>query len=192
MNEHVFVEGDDNKFICDLLAHLNLYNNSIKIETLNGWTNLFTQPILNILEQNSNKGIENILICDADENLQKREKEILGIKNKNINIQFNLFLITSNSTSNSGKIEDLLLSIINNNSPSYSNILHCFDQFIDCTSRAGINYPNELKSKFFAFTSATGQGTNLKKINFRDTTYFDLDNTILDPLKFFLRTHISL
>ncbi|WP_462251828.1 DUF3226 domain-containing protein [Ferruginibacter sp.] len=173
------VEGNDIKFIHDYILFLKL-----KIETLTqtptgGWTNLHL--VSNKFQEVSDKQGQNIVIFDADEDAEQRKLD-LQRRAAELNIQFDLFLFPDNTSS--GEIEDLLLKIIN---PKYSDFTDCFDGYIECINNCeNPVHAKIMKSKIFAYLECTNQQTNLTKVDFLNTEYWDLNNPALNPLKVFL------
>lgn len=183
MPNQFFAEGNDIKFITDILTVRNKSNqNDIFVQT-NGWTNLHL--VKSKFLENANKGGANYVFFDADGNALQRRRELLQVGN-DLGIQFELFLFPNNV--DSGTIESLLLQII---LPRYNDIFRCFENYIQCVSNSNANYLlPDLKSKFFAFTEATSQDANLKKINFNNSGFYDLNNAALNALYNFIDLHL--
>lgn len=183
MPNQFFTEGDDIKFIKDILSFKNKSKqNDIFIKT-NGWTNLHL--IASKFLENTNKRGRNLVFFDADGDAEQRRTQLLKTS-KELGITFELFLFPNNT--DSGIVENLFLEII---LPKFHSIFNCFDNYSQCISDADENYflPN-LKSKFFSFTESTGQKTHLKDINFANSNFYDLNHKSLDQLFEFIEHNV--
>jgi len=162
-----FTEGNDLKFLDDYINFLDLgIERKFGVST-NGWTNIVN--VANRFLENTDKGGINIVIFDADEDIEKRRADLLTLKDTH-GIEFELFLFPNNN--NIGCFENLLLEIIN---PHYSKLLKCFDYYCNCILEFHFNTPMPpIKAKLFAFLEATKQDP--KKTNFLNTEYWNLDH----------------
>ncbi len=183
MPNQFFTEGNDIKFIKDILISRNKSNDNDVYVKAEGWTSLHLTKSKFL--ENTNKGGRNFVFFDGNGNPTKRRSELLEIRQQ-LGIDFELFLFPNDL--DIGAIESLLLQMV---LPQYSDIFQCFDNYSQCISNANAAYvlPN-FKSKFFAFAETTGQETNLLKINFNDTTYYDLNHASLNSLYTFLDLHL--
>ena len=125
------------------------------------------------------------MFFDADNDAQQRKIALTEIAS-NLNIKFELFLFPDQN--GIGAVEALLLQII---LPQYEQIFNCFDAYTHCLSVADSSFvlPNQ-KARFFAFADSTGQKTNLKKINFLDSNFYDLNHNSLSELYNFIDSHL--
>ncbi|MEJ7685063.1 MAG: hypothetical protein WKG06_45905 [Segetibacter sp.] len=179
-----FAEGNDIKFLEDYITFLNLgIPQKFGIPT-EGWTKL--PKVANRFHEASNKGGVNIVIFDADNDTEARRKELLE-KREQLGIEFELFLFPDDTIT--GCVENLLLNIIN---PKYQNILNCFDNYCNCISNGNIPIAMPpIKSKFYSFIEASGQGTNMKDVDFTNNDYGNLSHPSLNGLKAFIENSIN-
>lgn len=181
MDIQVFAEGNDIKFIKDYIAFLQLPRERLLADNTEGWTNL--KKVKPRLDEASDKSFTNLVIFDANGNVDTRRQEILAEKDR-LNVEFELFLFPDNQSN--GMVETLLLSIIPD---AQLPLLNCFDAYCNEIQQINPNIQFSLKSKFYAYLEATGQ-PNIKKVNFLDTNYWDLKSNSLQNLRDFLRSHI--
>ena len=204
----IFVEGDaDKKFLCDYYHHLfhdKAPKNSIihtgELEEKNGGYKKLTNEV-NIREMriNSDQGGINLVIFDADEDVEARRAKLLSIKKK-IDVEFELFLIPNNKEA--GALEDLLETIIN---PNNRPIMDCWEDYekelvqLDIPDRTPppLTTPAK-KTKIYGYLEALlGESKNQKekikeaKRNYENTLHWNLDSEYLDPLKMFLKCNIE-
>ena len=188
----IFVEGDaDKKFLSDYYHHLfhdNAPKNSIihtgELEEKNGGYKKLTNEV-NIREMriNSDQGGINLVIFDADEDVEARRAELLAIKKK-YDVEFELFLIPNNKEA--GALEDLLESIIN---PNNRPIMDCWEDYekelvkLDIPGRTPppLTTPDK-KTKIYGYLEALlgeskSQKDKIKEVNrnYEDTRYWNLD-----------------
>jgi hypothetical protein len=201
----VFVEGKDKFFIEAYIAFLTT-NLAIPrgidfdVIPLGGWTNLTNAS--NTVKENSDLGGKNILIFDADSELNSggfniRKKEIEKIKAEN-NLAFELFLFPDNSTN--GDFESLLEMIINQ---KHAGVLECFSIYEECIAK--YNKPNSplvyklpiRKSKIYSFVDAFPKSkSDSKKFKqgdffFQNNEMWDFESSKLNPLKEFLTKELT-
>jgi hypothetical protein len=183
MPNQFFCEGNDIKFIKDILKSLNKSNeNDIYVKT-NGWTNLHL--VTSKFLENTNKGGTNFIFFDADNDFDKRKVELQKI-GLGLGITFELFLFPNNN--DVGNFETLLCNII---SPKYMPIFTCFENYCLCISSSDTSYLiPDLKSKFFAFLESSGQKTNIEQINFLNTDFYELNHISLTSLRLFISTYM--
>ena len=121
------------------------------------------------------------VVITADDNFEKRKSDLLA-KGAELSLQFDLFLFPDNQ--NPGCFENLIIEIIN---PKYKEFIDCFDGYSQCISACKAPaFEIPIKSKLFAFLECTGQEQQIKKINFLDSEYWDLEHSKLKPLKEFI------
>ena len=194
-------EGKDDRFIRVLLKKLFSAATDFNIESANGYTNL--EKISPLLKQNDDAGIKNIIIFDADSDLENggvvNRKKYLEEVLKKIDVNYELFLLPNNQ--DNGNFETLYEKIINQ---KHKNIIKCFEnyetclgKYLDHEGKSKYNIPDQ-KTKMMAYIYAHKMSNKkfeeLKnKLNwqFDNPEYWDLDNDCLDPLKQFLKTSIE-
>lgn len=196
MDFKIFVEGKaDKKFIQDysLFKFNAKLDNSYFIVT-GGWEKLKSELNLNALKKNHDLGIQNIVIFDADDDFDKREKKLLEFISKS-NSPAKLFLWPNNK--GNGDLEITLENIINNNNVG---IFQCWRNYEDCLNNlqikdreTSLTTPNR-KSKIYAYLGALlGESkSQIKKAqeenrDYTNTDFWDLNSKYLDELDSFLK-----
>lgn len=123
----IIVEGDaDKKFFRDYYHHLfqeKAPENSIifpKDNNTGGKDKLKSEETLQALRQNTNQDGVNLVIFDADEDIEARRKELLAVKEQ-FGVEFELFLLPNDK--DAGALEDLLENIIN---PDNQPVMDCW------------------------------------------------------------------
>lgn len=191
MKALIFVEGiADEKFIKDYLKHLKL--SDIETHQMGGKDKLHeTKPSF---ELNFKRGIQNVLILDADDDIEKRQKEI---ENLEFFAEYNIRLFLFPNHSEKGDLETLLEKIIN---PSNSEIFNCWNSYENClATKENSNSDSKKfttparKTKIYAYLEAL-LGTSKKqkekikegKRNYLKVEHWNLDELYLNPLKDFL------
>ena len=124
----IIVEGDaDKKFFQDYFHHLfgeYAPENSIihpgKDGDTGGYGKLKSEEALLALRQNTDQGGMNLVIFDADEDIEARRKELLSIREQ-YDVEFELFLLPNDK--DAGELEDLLEQIIN---PDNQPVMDCW------------------------------------------------------------------
>ena len=198
----IFVEGDaDKKFLSDYYHHLfqeKASQNSIihtgELEKETGGYKKLTSEV-NIREMciNSDQGGVNIVIFDADKDIEARRKELLSYKEE-YGVEFELFLFPNNQ--DSGDLEDLLESIIN---PNNQSIFECWEHYeqelitLDIPDRTPppLTTPAK-KTKIYGYLEALlydskSQKEQIKEVNrnYENTLHWNLDAVYLESLKEF-------
>lgn len=155
-----------------------------------GWEN--TKPNF----EGEDRGFQNLIIIDADENFDKRIKEIVQtIIGVNFDPENQLFLIPDHR--NNGNLETLLEQIIN---PEHSILFECWNAYETCLrSKEEKEYtlPPQ-KAKIYAYLEALLNQNEKKKINpverdYSNKEHWNLDHTKepLKPLYEFLKKHLK-
>lgn len=124
----IFVEGDaDKQFILQFLESIPLPVKESCIVKTSGWNNLISPKIeeayLNRMRRTSADGGINLVIFDADDNIEGRKNELFSWK-KRQNVNFELFLFPNNKVV--GELEDLLEQIIN---PENQPVMDCWADY---------------------------------------------------------------
>jgi len=191
-----FVEGPADKTF--FLQYINYVFGEVVscedfIET-GGWQALNSTTIINQIAKNTADGGINIVLFDADNDAEKRRKELEKIKEET-NISFELFLLPNNQ--DAGALESLLEQIIN---PSNQCIIDCWHRYEDDLSKQIIPWKNPQKptapsnkSMIYGYLEALlgtskSQKEKIKerKRDYTEKNHWDLDSEKLNSLKSFL------
>lgn len=163
----IYVEGDgDKRFIEDYIQYLAKDNPSIvlpdgwkdNIYKTKGWL-VFTTPkgeyIRNLMQKTTLRKGKNLVIFDADIDVESRRKELESAKEK-YNLDFEIFLLPNDKSS--GALEELLEKLIN---PENKCILECWKHYEEELKQQIISWksPNtpttpSSKSKIYAYLEA--------------------------------------
>lgn len=201
---HIFVEGDaDKKFIRDYYHHLFQekapqysinHTGDLKGEKTGGYKKLSDEINIREMRINEDQGGVNLVIFDADKDVEARRKELEAIKEQ-YNVNFELFLLPNNQ--NIGALEDLLENIIN---PNNRPIFDCWENYekelvtLDIPGRTPppLTTPAK-KTKIYGYLEALlGESNTQKELikevnrNYENTLHWSLDEEYLEPLKEFL------
>lgn len=197
----IFVEGiADEVFFRQYLHHLYgiivPYN---RIQRLDGWTNLKGSTWQQRMRTNMANGGANIVIIDADDDIDARRSDILAWKTGN-DLDFELFLLPNDQ--DAGALEDLLENIIN---PNNRPILDCWEDYekklikLDIPSRTPppLTTPAK-KTKIYGYLEALlGTSKREKELikekerDYENTQHWNLDAEYLKPLKEFLENYLN-
>lgn len=201
----IFVEGDgDKKFFKDYYFHLFQQRPPEKTiihpgkDDTGGYQKLMKEDSIIAMRQNSDFDGVNLVIFDADDNIEERRKEIESIR-KQHNVDFELFLLPNNK--DKGALEDMLEQIIN---PDNQPVMDCWQNYEQELSKVRIptKNPPELtipakKTKIYAYLETLlGKTKSQKKLikdkerNYRNTVHWNLDSKYLEPLKEFLNNNL--
>ena len=201
----IIVEGDaDKKFFRDYYHHLfqeKAPENSIifpKDNNTGGKDKLKSEETLQALRQNSNQDGVNLVIFDADEDIEARRKELLAVKEQ-FGVEFELFLLPNDK--DAGALEDLLENIIN---PDNQPVMDCWATYegelekvrIPTKTPPTLTIPAK-KTKIYAYLETLlGKSRSQKKLikdpyrNYENTQHWNLDSEYLKPLKDFICSNI--
>ena len=180
-NVSIYVEGDaDKRFIEDYISFLASQNTSIvlpddwksRIQKTGGWTTIDSDKgefaRVN-MHKTTNRGGVNLVIFDADNDIDTRRKEIEKIRNK-YGLLFELFLLPNNT--NTGALEELLEQVIN---PENLCILECWRHYEDELKQQYIPWKNphepttpSSKSKIYAYLEALVGTSHKEKDKIKD------------------------
>ena len=196
----IYVEGiADVVFFKQYIHHLlgvEVPENSIV--KLDGWTNLKGSVWQQRMRTMTDNGGTNIVIIDADKDIDARRSDVLTWKEQN-GLEFELFLLPNDK--DVGGLEDLLENIINqNNKP----IFDCWEDYekklvkLDIPGRTPppMTTPAK-KTKIYGYLEALLGPTKdekelIKERNreYDNTMHWNLDAEYLEPLKGFLKRNI--
>ena len=192
----IYVEGiADVAFIKQYIHHLwNVVVGENNILSLDGWTNLKGTTWQQRMRTNTANDVINIVILDADKDIDARRADILNWKQQN-GLEFELFLLPNDK--DAGALEDLLENIIN---PNNQPIFDCWEDYekalveLDIPGRTPppLTTPAK-KTKIYGYLEALLGSTKdekelIKERNrkYENTLHWDLDAEYLGTLKEFL------
>lgn len=203
----IIVEGEgDKKFFENYYHHLfheKAPEGSIthpgKDDDTGGYQKLRKEDAINAMMQNTDFGGINLVIFDADEDIECRRKELLAIK-KEFNVEFELFLLPNDK--DAGALEDMLEQIIN---PDNQPVMDCWQTYEDELGKVRIptKTPPTLtipakKTKIYAYLETLlEKSKSQKKLikdanrNYENPKHWNLDAEYLEPLKEFVNNHIQ-
>lgn len=197
----IYVEGiADVRFLSQYIHHLfGIMVPKERIVKLEGWTNLKGTTWQQRMRAITDKGGTNIVIIDADKDIDARRSDVLSWKEENA-LEFELFLLPNNQ--DTGALEDLLENIIN---PNNRPIFDCWENYekelvtLDIPGRTPppLTTPAK-KTKIYGYLEALlGESNTQKELikevnrNYENTLHWSLDAEYLEPLReFLLRTII--
>ena len=205
----IFVEGDaDKKFIGDYYHHLFQekapqysinHTGDLKGEKTGGYKKLSDEINIREMRINEDQGGVNLVIFDADKDVEARRKELEAIKEQ-YNVNFELFLLPNNQ--DTGALEDLLENIIN---PNNRPIFDCWENYekelvtLDIPGRTPppLTTPAK-KTKIYGYLEALlGESNTQKELikevnrNYENTLHWNLNTKYLEPLKEFLQFNME-
>ena len=146
----------------------------------------------------TDNGGTNIVIIDADNDIEARRSDVLSWKAENA-LEFELFLLPNNQ--DAGALEDLLERIIN---PNNRPILDCWEDYerelvqLDIPGRTPppLTTPAR-KTKIYGYLEAMlGESKSQKEMikevnrNYENAQHWNLDAEYLEPLKGLLNDYL--
>ena len=197
----IFVEGDaDKKFLSDYYHHLFLerapHTGELKGDKTGGYKKLSDEINIREMRINSDQGGVNLVIFDADDDIETRRQEVETIKEQ-YHVEFELFLFPNNQ--DTGALEDLLENIIN---PDNHSIMDCWEDYekelvkLDIPGRTPppLTTPAK-KTKIYGYLEALlfknqKELIKEKKRDYENTKHWNLDAEYLEPLKGFLENNL--
>ena len=197
----IYVEGiADVAFIKQYIHHLwNVVVGENSIISLDGWTNLKGTTWQQRMRTNTANDVINIVILDADKDIDARRADILNWKQQN-GLDFELFLLPNDK--DAGALEDLLENIIN---PNNRPIFDCWEDYekalveLDIPGRTPppLTTPAK-KTKIYGYLEALLGPTKVEKElikernrKYDNTMHWDLDAEYLGALKEFLMRNLG-
>lgn len=200
----IFVEGDaDKKFLSDYYHHLFQervpqysinHTGDLKGDKTGGYKKLSDEINIREMRINTDQGGVNLVIFDADKDIEARRKELEAVKEQ-YHVEFELFLLPNNQ--DTGELEDLLENIIN---PNNRPIMDCWEDYekelvkleIPGRTPPPLTTPAK-KTKIYGYLEALLGDSNTQKElikevnrNYGNTLHWNLDAEYLEPLKEFL------
>lgn len=158
-----------------------------------GYKKLCQEDTINSMKQNSDLGGINLVIFDADEDVEARRRELLAIREQ-YDVEFELFLLPNDK--DAGELEDLLEHIIN---PDNRPVMDCWQTYegelkkvrIPTKTPPTLTIPAK-KTKIYAYLETLlGKTRSQKKLikdpyrNYENPQHWNLDAEYLEPLKEF-------
>lgn len=189
----IIVEGGtDKKFITDYVLHAfgrTLHENEFIIAR----GNLLSQPAnANTIQINSTAGGENILIFDADNDLEETKLRVNSeIEQFNLEIHSQFFFPNNEQA---GNLETLLRHIIN---PDRLSIIECIENYGECVKAHDIPELKAFDDKrmfyiyFDTFLIKNERGKKEEARDYTEPLLWDLDSEYLTPLYDFLQPYFS-
>lgn len=202
----IFVEGDaDKKFLSDYYHHLFMeraphysinHTGDLKGDKTGGYKKLSDEINIREMRINSDQGGVNLVVFDADEDIEVRRQELETIKEQ-YHVEFELFLLQNNQ--DAGALEDMLENIIN---PNNRPILDCWEDYekelikLDITGRPPppLTTPAK-KTKIYGYLEALlfknqKELIKEKKRDYENTKHWNLDAEYLEPQKEFFENNL--
>jgi hypothetical protein len=190
----IIVEGPtDKKFISDYILYafgVSLSENDFIVAK----GNLLREPAkANTIQKNTIAGGINILIFDADSDIDKTKKRVDSeISEYNLEIQSQFFFPNDKQT---GNLETLLKEIIN---PDRAGIIECIENYGECIKAHGIPELKKHDDKrlfylydlyFDTFLVKDDLGKKKQPKDYHEPLLWNLDAEYLQPLYNFLKIH---
>lgn len=167
--------------------------------TTGGWNEIKSNTFVNQLKKNTDDGGVNLVIFDADADIDARRAELEQIKQEK-GIAFDLFLMPDNQ--GIGALEDLLERIIN---PANQCVIDCWHRYEADLNGQTIAWKTPTtptspakKSMIYGYLEALlGTSKSQKDMikernrNYADSNYWNLMSEALQPLKSFLSLYLT-
>ncbi len=198
----IIIEGDaDKKFFEDYYHHIfgekapkGIIIHPGKDGDTGGYQKLKSEDAIGAMRQNADLGGINLVIFDADQNIESRRAELLSIKDE-FGVEFELFLLPNDK--DAGALEDLLENIINPNNQPVMDCWQIYEGELEKVRIPSKNPPTltipAKKTKIYAYLetllgTSKAQKKQIKDANrnYEDTQHWNLDAKYLKPLKEFL------
>ena len=197
----IFVEGlADKTFLRQYVKNaFNILLSCDDIITTGGWQEIKSNTIVNQLKKNTANGGMNLVIFDADTDVESRKAQLEQIKHEK-NIAFDLFLMPDNQST--GTLEDLLERIIN---PENQCVMDCWHRYEDDLKGQTIAWKSPTtptspakKSMIYGYLEALlGTSKSQKDMikeknrNYTDKNHWNLMSEALQPLRSFLSSYLT-
>ena len=183
----IWVEGKaDEKFVRDFLGHLNLPLRVKNIYLIGGDVRALHNSKNAFLRSRKGKGATNLVVLDANGDFDSCRKAVE--EKKAIPLAFDDYFLLPNHR-DSGCLETLLESVV---VKAHRGIFECFDDYEKCIKEKSAEYNTpDLKARIYAYCEALTSEGNQEKQDYCNSAHWNLDSPALDPLKKFLRKHLS-
>ncbi len=197
----IFVEGIADKTFLEqyIKQELNTQFTCDDIIITGGWQDIKSNTIVNQLKKNTADGGVNVVIFDADADLETRKAELNLVKQEK-GVSFDLFLMPNNQST--GALEDLLEQIIN---PENQCVIDCWHRYENDLKEQTISWKNPStptspakKTMIYGYLEALlgttkSQKEKIKEMNrnYTDSNHWNLMSKALEPLKIFLSSYLS-
>ena len=196
---NIVVEGDsDVKFIKDYCLHL--FGEKIEADRFikaDGWNGLVKDDVCQRLRSMTDNGGINIVIFDADADVEQRRSEIMQYKEQ-YELDFELFLLPNNQSA--GALEDLLENIINPNNQPIFDCWNDYEKELKQVTIPGRDKPLTTpakKSKIYCYLETLhGTSKSQKKMikdanrDYNKIEHWNLDAEYIKSLKEFLEKNL--
>ena len=197
----IFVEGfADKTFLRQYVSSvLHCRLSCDDIITTGGWQDIKSNTIVNQLKKNTADGGLNLVVFDADADVDTRGAELKQIKIEK-DVQFETFLFPNNH--DSGALEDLLERNINTENQCVMDCWHRYEDDLKGQSIPWKRPPTPTspakKSMIYGYLEAlVGTSKSQKDLikernrDYTDSHHWNLDSEALSPLKSFLSSFLS-
>lgn len=203
----IIVEGEaDKKFFEDYYHHIfgekapkGIIIHPGKDGDTGGYQKLKSEDAIGAMRQNTDLGGINLVIFDADEDIETRRAELLAIKVE-FGVEFELFLLPNDK--DAGALEDLLENIIYPNNQPVMDCWQTYERELEKVRIPTKNPPTltipAKKTKIYAYLETLlGTTKNQKKLikdayrYYENALHWNLDAEYLDPLKEFLLNWVT-
>jgi len=183
----IFVEGKSDKFFLKqfLKSNFGLEVPDNQIIQVDGKDKL--PKFKEWFVQGSDQNLKNLIVFDADKDFETRGQSLIDICD-NLQVESEIFLFPNNSSV--GNLEVLLEKIIN---PDKAFIFDCFQDYLQCLQKQSeikLNLPAQ-KTKIHAYLDLLFSKTMVEERNYQDSELWNLDHEYLNPLRAFIKNHIS-
>ena len=179
-NWTVFVEGDSDEVLIKALLNF-LKGTNIKTRKIGGGVYHLEFVVPQIVSTHD-AGDRVAMILDANSNKKQRAREVdRAIKRLDLPVD-RYFLLPNDHES--GSLETLLEHMAVS---EHKAVYQCLEQYGHCLRSRNPTYqPPDPKGRVYAYCEALGIETRDSKRDFTDSTHWNLDSPVLDPLKRFL------
>jgi hypothetical protein len=174
------VEGDmDRKLIEALISYLTSKNEiekdsvSFTVKAIGGWSAYRNEDVRSQVRIHRKK----VLIVDADKDLRERKQELTTDKESGVLDAEDFFVIPNGEEQ--GTLEQIVSKIANN-----QDFINCFLNYKEC-----VGVEIDVHSINYAYAECFG--IIPKQFDFSNSELFNLNNEYLNPLKDFIKRHLS-
>ncbi len=178
----LWVEGPSDKaLVRDLLRHMDVAN--VETAIIGGGVTKIAN-VAPLIRESGNRGFRVALILDADSDYKQLDADVTKeIDRLELPIE-RYFLFPDNE--HSGSLETLLERMA---AGAHRVVYGCLDEFEECLRNHDRAYrAPEPKGRIYAYCEALGIETNASRRCYDDSSHWDLDAPVLEPLKRFLQS----